>query len=135
MRSLFPDICTDHLTASRDFYVLLFDFTVIFEIDWYIQLQSPQDKNLQIAFVAREHSSVPQTYQQTPQGVIITVEVSNANKVHEKAKALKLTFAQEIRNEDWGQRHFMLVDPNNLLVDIVQMTEPKTEFLKQHGLM
>lgn len=135
MRSLFPDICTANLIESKDFYVSLFNFSVVFEIDWYIQLQSPQDEHLQIAFVAQEHSSVPLAYQQKPQGVVITIEVEDVDAIHETAKKLNMKFVQKLRDEDWGQRHFMLADPNNLLVDVVQMIEPKPEFLKQHGLV
>ena len=31
MLSLFPDICSDDVAASRDFYVRLFGFRVVFE--------------------------------------------------------------------------------------------------------
>ena len=39
-----------------------------------------------------------------------------------------------LRDEDWGQRHFMALDPNGLLVDVVQLIEASREFLEQHGL-
>ena len=134
MNSLFPDICSTNLPASRDYYVNLLNFNVVFEIDWYIQLQSPTDENLQIAFVQQKHNSVPKPYQQSPQGVIITVETDNVDLVYHKAIELKLPLALELRDEQWGQRHFMSIDPNGLLVDIVTMIEPTALFLKEHGL-
>ena len=36
MNSLFPDICTDNLTASKVFYKDLLDLETLFEIDWYV---------------------------------------------------------------------------------------------------
>ena len=135
MKSLFPDICSDALQASRDFYVSLLGFTTVFEIDWYIQLQSPHDQNLQIAFVKRDHSSVPERFRQTPQGVVITVELDQVESYYEKAQELGLEIVQELRDEVWGQRHFMTVDPNGLLVDVVQMISPTPEFMKEYGLM
>ena len=31
----------------------------------------------------------------------------------------------EIRNEPWGDRHFAIVDPNNIGIDIVTYTKPE----------
>ena len=78
MKSLFPDICSDALAESKGFYVSLFGFVPVFEIDWYIQLRSPNDENVQIAFVARNHASVPQAFQCSPQGVVVTIEATDA---------------------------------------------------------
>lgn len=134
MNSLFPDICSDALPQSKDFYVKLLGFTPVFEIDWYVQLQSPRDENLQIAFVRRDHPSVPKGYQQVPQGVVITVETEAVDAVHAEARELGLKMVVDLRSEAWGQRHFMTVDPNGLLVDVVQNIEPTAEFLAEHGL-
>ncbi|MFT5658727.1 MAG: putative glyoxalase superfamily protein PhnB [Gammaproteobacteria bacterium] len=135
MKSLFPDICSQHLPELKDFYTLLFDFEVIFEIDWYIQLKSPNDDNLQLAYVKHDHPSVPAPYQRKPQGVIITIESDDIAGFHQKAQQLNYPFIQPLRDEVWGQRHFMLEDPNNLLVDVVLMIEPEPEFLRANGLL
>jgi len=135
MKSLYPVICSDHVLASRDFYVSLLGLVPVFEIDWYIQLQSPDDENLQIAFVDRQHPSVPGQYQKTSQGVVVTIELEHVDPIYAKAKSLGLAIELDLRDEEWGQRHFMSVDPNGLLVDIVQMIQPKQEFLERHGLL
>ena len=134
MNSLFPCVCCDSLLASKKFYMSLFDFIPAFEIDWYIQFQSPTDKNLQLAFVKRDHPSVPQSFQQSPQGVIISLETDHVDPLYHKACDLKYKIELSLRDEVWGQRHFMTKDPNGLLVDVIQMIEPSAEFLKAHGL-
>ncbi len=134
MKSLFPDICSDHLQESKDFYVTLLGFVPVFEIDWYIQLQSPTDENLQIAFVQRDHPSVPSDYRQTPRGVVVTAEVDRVDPVYEKACACGHEIVLPLCDEAWGQRHFMTVDPNRLLVDVVEMIPPTEAFLREHGL-
>lgn len=135
MNSLFPDICSDVLQESKKFYMSLFDFSPVFEIEWYIQLQSPTDKNLQLAFVKRNHPSVPEAYRQTPQGVVISIELENVDPVYQKAGKLGYKMVLPLRDEVWGQRHFMTVDPNGLLVDVIQMIEPAPQFLQEHGLI
>lgn len=121
MKSLFPDICSTKLTESKVFYMELFNFDVIFELDWYIQLKSPKDENLQLAFVQQDHHSVPLAYQQPPQGVFVTIETDNVDGFYRKAQELNCEIVLELCNEEWGQRHFIVVDPNGLLVDVYTM--------------
>jgi len=134
MKSLFPDICSDDVKASKQFYVDLFDFKVLFDIGWYVQLCSPNDENLQIAFVDRNHSSVPEGYRNRPGGVFVTVEVDDADEVYQRARELDIDIQQEIQSEVWGQRHFFAVDPNGLLIDVYHMVEADPAFLAEHGL-
>src|SRR5262245_52757076 len=134
MQSLFPDICSDDVARSRDFYVALFGFEVAFEIAWYVQLRSPADPNLQLAFVQRGHESVPAGFDEPPRGVLVTIEAADVDALHERARALGVEIVYALRDEVWGQRHFMAKDPNGLLVDVVQLIPPAPEFLREHGL-
>jgi catechol 2,3-dioxygenase-like lactoylglutathione lyase family enzyme len=123
VQSLFPDLCTDDITASRDFYVALLGLRVAFENDWYVQLQSPSDPNLQLAFVRRDHDSVPAPFQAPARGVLVTIETDDVDALHERARALGLPIVYPLRDEPWGQRHFMVADPNGLAVDVVKLIE------------
>jgi uncharacterized glyoxalase superfamily protein PhnB len=134
MRSLFPDICSHDVSAARDFYREVFGFEVTFEIAWYVQMRSPTDANLQIAFVARGHDSVPASHRRDPQGVLVTIEVDDVDAVHARAVELGVPVIYALRSEVWGQRHFMAEDPHGLLVDVVQLIPPTPEFLREHGL-
>jgi uncharacterized glyoxalase superfamily protein PhnB len=134
MRSLFPDICSHDVAAARDFYREVFGFEVTFEIAWYVQMRSPSDPNLQIAFVARDHDSVPASHRRDPQGVLVTIEVDDVDAVHARAVALGVPVVYALRSEVWGQRHFMAEDPHGLLVDVVQLIDASPDFLREHGL-
>jgi len=131
MNSLFPVICSSNILACKTFYESLLGLTAAFEIDWYIQMLSPTDANLQIAFVARDHESVPPEFRLKPQGVIVTVEMDDVETVYQRAQSLNLPIVKALKDESWGQRHFMTRDPNDLLVDLVQMIEPSQDF-KEH---
>ena len=135
MKSLFPDICSDALPASKIFYIDLFGFEVLYDLGWYIQLCSRNDKNLQIAFVERKHNSVPPLSREATSGVIITIEVEDADQVYRRALESGYDIFQEICDEAWGQRHFFLKDPNGLLVDIFHMIEPDPDFLNEHHML
>jgi catechol 2,3-dioxygenase-like lactoylglutathione lyase family enzyme len=134
MRSLFPDICADDLTACRDFYTSLFGFEIVYEIEWYVQMKHPDNDALQIAFVKRDHPSVPKDDQDAARGVIVTLETDAVDPIYARAKDLDLSPVLRLRDEEWGQRHFMVRDPSGLLVDVVQMIEPSPKFIEEHGL-
>ena len=76
---------------------------------------------MQIAFVEQSHSSVPKSFQQTAQGVVITLEVEEVDKYYQRAQDLQLPIEKEICIEPWGQQHFFTIDPNGLLVDVYKM--------------
>jgi catechol 2,3-dioxygenase-like lactoylglutathione lyase family enzyme len=121
MNSLFPDVCSDDPKASRDFYAALFGFETVFENAWYVQMHLPERPAVQIAFVQREHDSVPAPWRVRPQGVLVTVELDDVDACHARACALGLAIVYPLVREVWGQRHFMVADPNGLLVDVVQL--------------
>lgn len=134
MQSLFPCICSGDVKKAEQFYVSLFGFNSVFSVDWYVQLQSPEDENLQLAFVKHDHPSVPEGYSSVPRGTIVTIETQDVDTLHQKAAKAGHRMVVNLRNEVWGQRHFMIEDPNGVLVDVVKMIEPDPAFLKESGL-
>ena len=117
-----------------EFYTSLLGLEPVFQIDWYAQLQSPDNPSLQLAFVQRDHENVPPGHRVTPRGVLVTVEVEDVDAIHTRAQELGFEISYALRDEIWGQRHFMVVDPNGLLVDVVQIIPAEPEFLREHGL-
>lgn len=120
IQSVYADIHCYDVPSSRDFYVQLLALEVAWESDWYVALVAPGAPDAQLALVAAGHDSVPAAYQLRPAGVLISFEVSDATAVYERAVDLGVEIAQELRDEEFGQRHFMAVDPDGLLVDVIQ---------------
>ena len=126
--SIFPVICADDVYATRDFYVDLFGFKAVFDVDWYVQLEAPNGSRPQVGIVDREHSSVPAEFQQRPAGVLVSIEVDDVDAVHERAVGAGLDIKLSLRSETFGQRHFMTVDPSGTLVDVITPIPPGPEF-------
>ena len=136
MNALFPDIQSPRLPESRDFYVRLLGMEVVFDSDWYVLLRDPRRPRLQLAFVAHDHHSVPAAARGPARGLLVTVEVDDVDAVHDRAREMGAEIAQELRDEEFGQRHFMAVDPNGLLVDVYQPIPFSAAFLEANpGLM
>ena len=135
MNALFPDIQSARLAESRDFYVRLLDLEVAFDSDWYVLLRDPRRPRLQLAFVADGHPTVPAAFHGPARGLLVTVEVDDVDAVHARAVAGGIELAQELRDEEFGQRHFMAVDPNGLLVDVYQPIPFSAAFAAAHGIV
>ena len=132
LRALYADVQSERLPESRDFYVDLLGLEVVFDSDWFVLLRDPAAPALQLAFVAGRHESVPAAFHGSGRGVLVTVEVDDVDAVHRRAGALGLEIAQPLRDEEFGQRHFMTVDPNGLLVDVVQPIPFSRAFLAEY---
>jgi catechol 2,3-dioxygenase-like lactoylglutathione lyase family enzyme len=117
---IYPMIESDDVAGTRDFYVQLLGLAVVYDSGWFVQLRSSEDPAMELAVVQRGHETVPQSHSGRPSGVLVAVEVDSADAVHERAVALGLPVVWALRTEAWGQRHFMTVDPNGLLVDVIQ---------------
>lgn len=116
-----PNLACDAFGSSRDFYRAMFDLEVSVELDdWYLQLMSADDPRLNIGFVkpdselfaGRDESS-------RPCGVVLTIHVDDVDEAYERAQRLGAEIAAEIRDEEYGQRHFLVVDPNGLLLNVM----------------
>lgn len=115
---ILTNICSDRLAESRDFYVTLLGFEVNYDSDWYVQLRSPFNTELEFGIILRSHDLVPQEYQTSPSGMYVTFVVPDVDWVYEKAVSMGLRIVQEPKNEFYGQRRFLTVDPNGCLIDI-----------------
>ena len=124
MFNVFPTICAGNVAESRDFYRGLFDFDVLFDSGWYVQLAGASDPTRQIGIVDRDHGSVPAAFRNRPSGVIISIELDDVDAVPVAAVAAGHEIVMEPRSEDFGQRHFMTVDPDGALVDVITQIAP-----------
>ena len=115
---ILTNICSDRLPESRDFYVALLGFNVKYDSDWYVQLVCPSNAELEFGIISRTHALVPKQFQTAPAGVYVTFVVPEVDAVYAKALVMRLKIVQEPKNEFYGQRRFLTVDPNGCLIDI-----------------
>ena len=115
---ILTNICADDLAASRDFYVELLGFAINYDSDWYVQLRSPSPQELEFGIIKRTHQLVPREFQTAPSGMYVTFVVPDVDEHYKKAVAMRARIVQEPRNEFYGQRRFLVIDPSGCLVDI-----------------
>jgi len=115
---ILTNICSDNLPKSKDFYVELLGFNVKYDSDWYVQLCSSKDSEIEYGIIQRNHELVPEEYQNTPGGMYVTFVVEDVDVTYSKAIEMNIPIIQEPRNEFYGQRRFLVKDPNGCLIDI-----------------
>ncbi|MCP9885912.1 VOC family protein [Synechococcus sp. ATX 2A4] len=115
---ILTNICADDLAACRDFYVQLLGFVVKYDSDWYVQLGAPGPLELEFGIIKRTHDLVPKAYQTAPTGMYVTFVVPDVDEVYKKAQEMGAKIIQEPRNEFYGQRRFLVLDPAGCLIDV-----------------
>lgn len=50
----------------------------------------------------------------------VSVDVDDVDAVYRRIQALGMPMELDLRDEPWGNRHFVVVDPNGIGVDVVQ---------------
>ncbi|TBR44219.1 hypothetical protein CBF23_002520 [Marinomonas agarivorans] len=115
---ILTNICTTELQTSKAFYIRLLDLKVKYESDWYIQLCCPDNAEMEYGLIQQNHDLIPPIYQTMPTGMYVTFVVDNLDAYYEKALAMEAKILQPPRNEFYGQRRFLVQDPNGCLLDI-----------------
>ncbi len=131
--SYYPVIQTDEVAKTANFYVKHFQFHALFETDWYVHLQSKKHPDVNLGVVQYDHETVPESARKPTQGLIINFEVEDPDAVYEKICSAKLPILKSLRDEDFGQRHFITQDPNGVLIDVVKPIEPNAEFADDYA--
>lgn len=125
MKKIYPLVITDKLKECAAFYVEHFDFTVVFEQDWYIQLVQ-EKSGVELAFMAPNAANQPKELWPsfTGEGLVYSFEVDNAKSEYERLSSKQdIKMIVELQDEEWGQRHFIVRDPAGVYVDVVQQLE------------
>lgn len=126
--SYYPVIMTDDVAGTAAFYCTHFRFQPLFESDWYVHLQSTEDDRVTLAVLDGTHDTIPEQGRGKVSGLLLNFEVDDVDAVYEDCRTRGLPILKEIRDEDFGQRHFITADPNGVLIDIIKPIPPNAEF-------
>ncbi|WP_421826974.1 VOC family protein [Larkinella sp.] len=119
-------IITDKLAETKAFYQTVLNFGITFENDFYLLLHTP-NQQAELSFLLPNHPSQRPVFQKpfTGEGVYLTMEVDDVDAEYEHIQSLNVPIEIELRDEPWGDRHFAIVDPNGIGIDIVTYAAPE----------
>ncbi|MFE2770938.1 VOC family protein [Microbacterium resistens] len=129
--SLYPVLMSSDVAVAARFYRDELGFEVSFESDWYVSLRVPGRDGavFELAILDRAHETIPAPFRAAVRGVLVNVEVDDVDAVHARLVGERgCDVALPLRDEAFGQRHFIVIAPDGVLVDVIQPIEPAPEF-------
>ncbi len=121
LKKLWTGFITDKVAESRDFYTTILECSVLYEGDngWFVLLKLGDSE---IGFMKPDLEFQAPVFRGVwgGRGAWITIDVDDVEAEHDRIRALGVPVEVELREEPWGDRHFAILDPNGIGVDIVQ---------------
>jgi uncharacterized glyoxalase superfamily protein PhnB len=134
LHSSYPVLMVEDPRAAADFYIRFFGFEETFAVDWYVSLRHAHRPESELAFLRVDHETVPAGYGAPSRGVLVNFEVEDASSEYARLvdrEGLKAVLP--LRDEAFGQRHFILSDPAGNLVDVIENIPPDTEYASAYA--
>lgn len=131
--SYYPVLMVEDVRATVDFWTRHFGFRSLFEAEWYVHLQSKSDPAVNLAILQGDHATIPADGRGRASGLLINFEVADVDAVHARLVAEGLPILLPLRDEDFGQRHFITQDPNGVLIDIITPIAPSDAYAAQYA--
>ncbi|MFD2043796.1 glyoxalase/bleomycin resistance/extradiol dioxygenase family protein [Ornithinibacillus salinisoli] len=130
--SFYPVVMTDKVAETSEFFQEYFSFSTIFKTDWYVSLKK-ENTDYELAILDKRHETVPATFRNDVQGLILNFEVDNVDEYYQLLiNQHQLPLHLDIRDEAFGQRHFITSDPNGILIDVITIIPPDQSFQKSY---
>lgn len=127
MKKVYPLAITKKIKECASFYTKNFNFTVVFEEDWYIHLLH-EKSGAELGFMIPNADNQPKQLHAgfSGNGMVYSFEVEDAKSEYEHLSGKsEVDIVLELKDEVWGQRHFIVRDPAGIYVDVVQQLEAK----------
>lgn len=124
--SFYPVLMSQNVGTTADFYRVELGFETTFASDWYVSLRR---EKFELAILAHDHATVPEKYQGLPTGVLLNLEVDNVDEIYQRMLGHDhIEPVLTLRDEEFGQRHFIVEAPDGVLLDIIQPIPPSADF-------
>ena len=119
----YPGLVTARFYETWDFYTTYLGFRTVAECDFYVQLAHPG--GAQISFLRHElDGPSPELVSATDgRGFWLNLDVADADAEYARLAAAGVTLATPVEDKPWGDRQFIVRDPNGVLISIAHRLE------------
>lgn len=109
----------EDVPASVNFLVRHFGFTVVMEFDGFASLKR-EGLAASIVFHRRGLEVLPEVIrQERASGVILALVVADFDAAYARLQSEGVNITLPIRKESWGERLFLVTDPNGVVIELV----------------
>ena len=119
----YPGVVTAKFFETWDFYTAQLGFRTLCECDFYVQLVHPG--GAQIAVLRHElDGPIPELVSATDgRGFWLNLDVADADFEHGRLAAAGVDVVAAPEDKPWGDRQFVIRDPNGVLISIAHRAE------------
>ncbi|MCC6409370.1 MAG: VOC family protein [Planctomycetes bacterium] len=125
VQSIVPIFTTDRIREAREFWVDKLGFQVSFDHDHYLGLRAGAKGAPEIAFM-RPDAEWPDAFD--GRGASFSIEVEDADRECERLRALGVPIVAEPKDQPWGSRGFVALDPNGIVLFVSHPIPAAVEF-------
>lgn len=120
--ALYPVVGVENPQATATAMQDLFGLQPVFEADWYVHLRNGETE-MQVGFVRFDHVSVPDNDRRPVTGTssFITMDAADVAGLWHDLQPRLQDVILPLKDEPWGQRHFICRLPGGVMVDVVQL--------------
>lgn len=132
LQSFYPVLMAEDVEESIHFYTEHMGFEPTFESEWYVSLKHRENPAYELAVLSGTHETIPDGFRgDRASGLLLNFEVSDAKAEYERLKEAGLQIVLPLRDEAFGQRHFIGAGPGGIMLDVIEEIEPSAEFAEQ----
>ena len=114
IRRIVQNIYSNNLEMSKDFYLGFLEMDLVMDLGWVLTFASKQKPTAQINVFKNEGTENPDN-----SSVFLSIEVSDVDKMHERAENMNCDIIYKLTDESWGVRRFFVKDPNGVTINLL----------------
>jgi catechol 2,3-dioxygenase-like lactoylglutathione lyase family enzyme len=116
IRRAIPNLLSDDLAATRDFYAGFLGFDVAMDEEGFTMFASPSNRTAQITVADRNNPGQDRGISEAQ----VSVEVEDVDALYADAVRLGLDVVYPLTDEPWGIRRFFVRDPGGTVINVAQ---------------
>ncbi|MFC5181594.1 VOC family protein [Actinomadura harenae] len=111
VRRVVPNLHTESVEASREFYGLL-GLEEVMNLGWIMTVASPSVPTAQVSLYTGDDGTAP-----VPPDV--SVEVDDVDAVYAAVRGSGAEIVHPLQDEEWGVRRFFVRDPDGRVINVL----------------
>lgn len=114
MRRIVPNIYSDDIEKSKQFYTEFMGMDLAMDMDWILTFVSKENPTAQISIFSNNKNKPLDN-----SAIFLSIEVTDIDNWYVEAKKQKIEIVYPITNENWGVRRFFVKDPNGVTINLL----------------
>jgi len=109
-----PNIFSNDLENSKQFYTNFLEMDLVMDMEWILTFASKENPTSQISIVQFDKQEKLDNT-----ATFLSIEVSDIDKLYERAKKQNIEIVYPITEEPWGVKRFFVKEPNGATINLL----------------